>query len=91
MSASNVKLKVRVNGVSKSTCNSIYSRQNVVIGDEQICAGGEKVSFYYLPRIIMNHGKGGGSSKIGDKLITSIDSLPTETNTAGLEISKPFA
>ncbi|XP_055700071.1 serine protease easter-like isoform X2 [Phlebotomus papatasi] len=42
VSASNVKLKVRVNGVSKSTCNSIYSRQNVVIGDEQICAGGEK-------------------------------------------------
>ncbi|XP_059611758.1 serine protease easter-like [Phlebotomus argentipes] len=42
VSASNVKLKVRVNGVSQDSCNSIYSRQNVVIGQGQLCAGGEK-------------------------------------------------
>ncbi|GAB0097787.1 CLIP domain-containing serine protease [Sergentomyia squamirostris] len=42
VSASNVKLKVRVNGVSKDSCNAIYRRQNVQIGDSQICAGGEK-------------------------------------------------
>ncbi|XP_055691133.1 uncharacterized protein LOC129794355 [Lutzomyia longipalpis] len=42
VSASNVKLKVRVNGVSQESCNAIYNRQNVIIGEGQLCAGGEK-------------------------------------------------
>lgn len=42
VNASNRKLKVRVNGVDRTSCNSVYSRQNVVIGDSQVCAGGER-------------------------------------------------
>lgn len=40
--ASTKKLKVRVNGVERSACNTVYSRQNVQIGDSQVCAGGER-------------------------------------------------
>uniref|UniRef100_A0A1L8DQG0 CLIP domain-containing serine protease n=2 Tax=Nyssomyia neivai TaxID=330878 RepID=A0A1L8DQG0_9DIPT len=39
---SDVKLKVRVKGVDRDTCNSIYSQRNLVIEKGQLCAGGEK-------------------------------------------------
>lgn len=42
VSASTRKLKVRVNGVDRTSCNTVYSRQNVAIGNTQICAGGER-------------------------------------------------
>lgn len=41
-SQSDIKLKVIVDGVSKQSCNSVYQSQRRVIGDTQICAGGEK-------------------------------------------------
>lgn len=40
MSASNIKLKVGVDGVTISECNRIYSRHNVVLTNKQLCAGG---------------------------------------------------
>lgn len=42
VNASKRKLKVRVNGVSTDSCNSVYARQNVVIGSTQVCAGGDR-------------------------------------------------
>uniref|UniRef100_A0A336LMT0 CLIP domain-containing serine protease n=1 Tax=Culicoides sonorensis TaxID=179676 RepID=A0A336LMT0_CULSO len=41
-SQSDIKLKVGVDGVNKQTCNNVYQSQRRVIGDTQICAGGEK-------------------------------------------------
>lgn len=42
VSQSNVKLKVSVGSVSLSSCNNVYGRQGVVLGQTQICAGGER-------------------------------------------------
>lgn len=42
VNASNRKLKVRVNGVEKNTCNDVYRRQNREISSTQLCAGGER-------------------------------------------------
>lgn len=42
VNASNRKLKVRVNGVARDACNEVYKRQNVVISDTQVCAGGQR-------------------------------------------------
>ena len=41
-STSSRKLKVRVNGVERSTCSSVYSAHKVQIASTQICAGGER-------------------------------------------------
>lgn len=41
MSASNIKLKATVSGVSLSNCNAVYSRQGINLSDKQMCAGGE--------------------------------------------------
>lgn len=42
MSASNLKLKVNVDGVSQSDCQSVYSSEKRDIIDSQVCAGGKK-------------------------------------------------
>ena len=42
VSASNVKLKVNVDGVSNSECQRVYSGENREIVDTQVCAGGKK-------------------------------------------------
>lgn len=42
VSASNVKLKVNVDGVSNSDCQKVYSSENRQIIDTQVCAGGKK-------------------------------------------------
>lgn len=41
-SKSNVKLKVTVDGVPTSECNSVYRQLNVAIGPRQLCAGGKQ-------------------------------------------------
>lgn len=41
-SNSNIKLKVQVDGVPLSRCNSVYRLQNVQVGPTQLCAGGLK-------------------------------------------------
>lgn len=40
-STSNIKLYVELNGVPLSQCNQVYRSQNVVLGDKQLCAGGQ--------------------------------------------------
>uniref|UniRef100_A0A1A9UFJ1 CLIP domain-containing serine protease n=1 Tax=Glossina austeni TaxID=7395 RepID=A0A1A9UFJ1_GLOAU len=41
-SSSTVKLKAPVQGVEPEECRRIYSRQNIHLGDKQICAGGKE-------------------------------------------------
>lgn len=41
-SQSNVKLKVRINGVNLNACQQVYNRQGLTLGQSQLCAGGEK-------------------------------------------------
>jgi len=43
-SFSNLKLKVKVPGVSNERCNTVYSRHSVTLGPGQLCAGGTKGS-----------------------------------------------
>ncbi|CRL07282.1 CLUMA_CG020261, isoform A [Clunio marinus] len=42
VSASNLKLKVNVDGVSNDDCQRVYSSENRQIVDSQVCAGGKK-------------------------------------------------
>lgn len=42
ISASNLKLKVNVNGVSTADCQRVYASENREIVDSQVCAGGVK-------------------------------------------------
>lgn len=44
VSFSNIKLKVKVPGVSNQKCNLVYSRHGVILGSGQLCAGGTKGS-----------------------------------------------
>uniref|UniRef100_A0A1B0FFU3 CLIP domain-containing serine protease n=1 Tax=Glossina morsitans morsitans TaxID=37546 RepID=A0A1B0FFU3_GLOMM len=41
-SSSTVKLKAPVQGLEPEECRRIYSRQNIHLGDKQICAGGKE-------------------------------------------------
>lgn len=42
VSASTIKLKVNVDGVSNNDCQNVYSSENRQIIDSQVCAGGKK-------------------------------------------------
>lgn len=42
VSASNLKLKASVEGYTLNQCRSVYMRQNIILGDTQICAGGKE-------------------------------------------------
>ncbi|XP_070502642.1 serine protease easter-like [Chironomus tepperi] len=42
LSASNLKLKVNVDGVSNADCNRVYNNEQRQIIDTQVCAGGKK-------------------------------------------------
>jgi len=42
VSASDIKLKVNVDGVSNSDCQQVYNSENREIVDTQVCAGGKK-------------------------------------------------
>lgn len=41
-SSSNLKLKASVSGHSIDECRSVYMRQNIILEDSQICAGGKE-------------------------------------------------
>lgn len=42
VSASNIKLKVNVDGVSNNDCQGVYASENRQIIDSQVCAGGKE-------------------------------------------------
>ncbi|XP_017849680.1 serine protease easter [Drosophila busckii] len=42
LSASNLKLKAAVDGVTLDECQSVYTRQSIVLENTQMCAGGQE-------------------------------------------------